>query len=506
MPIAAGAIVVGGVVAVSAAEHVKASVSSWLQRLTSQVSARAAQGGENASQEIEAIVAKANESIEAELATVCDKAEHASDEKVKQQLISTAERAKKLVLESSAQIKQVGVQVAATGGATAEKVKEQLASVVQSTETQVSTALASCDESITVEVDKAQVEKLAASGITFTVTAASQVKAIVSAWFKKLTSDVAACAEKGGENASQEIQLIVAQAKESIAAQLAQTTTSVTQVSKVTESESQEFVKVTEWAKGLVLESTQKIETVGIKAAKEGNVAIFHEEVSAQVNDIEEKVSTALDKCDSKKLVVKGTAGALAVGTVSVSVVDHIKKTVRAWYLRLIEDVSSCATRKDENASVEIERIVAKAKESFSVQIAAISEKTKTIKDQETATKLTSTLEWAKDVVLQGSTQVQAVGVQAVSTGASSGGLEEMKNVFESIEKQVDVAFGSCDSSVEIEVLSSEKALIEEVSSSIAKCYLCSRYLTKTLLLDFDHHYHHHCQAIYWQISCCRSH
>lgn len=137
----------------------------------------------------------------------------------------------------------------------------------------------------------------------------------------------------------------------------------------------------------------------------------------------------------------------------TVRTVEHVKVTVRAWFLKLMDDVAARAAKGGNDAAHDIEVIVRKARESIEAQLSEVSVKTAETKSAGAA-KITQTIEWAKGMIVQQSLQVQAIGVQAVASSSKTGGREQMTALVEATEKQIEVAFDQCDASVTVQVVS----------------------------------------------------
>ena len=108
----------------------------------------------------------------------------------------------------------------------------------------------------------------------------------------------------------------------------------------------------------------------------------------------------------------------------------------------MIEEVSSCKSNE------EVEAAVSKATATIETEFSTVSSKVKG------SDKLASTIEWAKGLVIQGSTQVKAIGIQIVASGESSKDALKgnMISLVEATEKQIETALEQCDTSVVIEV------------------------------------------------------
>ncbi|KAF7720470.1 hypothetical protein EC973_008241, partial [Apophysomyces ossiformis] len=363
------------------------------------------------------------------------------------------------------------------------------------------------DEVKKTEVEVVKTEQPKKSGEVVAVTAVTHVQKTVRWWFARLIEDVSTRAKQGGENASKDIEIIIAKATEKINGELEH-------VTKKTETSSNkeavvELTKTVEWAKTVIVQQSTQVQAVAVQAvatssktggieqmkplveATQQQIDVALERVDSKVEievDVEkvaevEKVVTEVkdtkvekkdDKHDHKHTAEKVLAGAAVVAAgaaivhevtkkhddvkktevehdkhtevkkhdevkktevevvkteqpkksgevVAVTAVTHVQKTVRWWFARLIEDVSTRAKQGGENASKDIEIIIAKATEKINGELEHVTKKTETSSNKEAVVELTKTVEWAKTVIVQQSTQVQAVAVQAVATSSKTG-------------------------------------------------------------------------------------
>lgn len=137
------------------------------------------------------------------------------------------------------------------------------------------------------------------------------------------------------------------------------------------------------------------------------------------------KTTTVIDK---KKL----TTGE---STLDVTII------VREWYEKLILDVSSCSKKGGSNASADIEIIVQKAVKSITETLRIISANAhKSVADKTTVTQYQASIEWAKNLVIQSSHTIKAIGINsAASSSSKTGGIEQMRPIAVAIQEQINV-------------------------------------------------------------------
>jgi hypothetical protein len=131
--------------------------------------------------------------------------------------------------------------------------------------------------------------------------------------------------------------------------------------------------------------------------------------------------------------------------TKEVVVVDYINVTVTTWFARLIEQVSARAKQGGDNATKDIETITAKSTAEITLLLEETSKKTGS---STSAQQLVSSLTWAKGLISQQATQIQAIGIQAVAAKDSTGGVTTMKAQAKATEEQIHVTLNQCDKKV----------------------------------------------------------
>ena len=311
------------------------------------------------------------------------------------------------------------------------------------------------------------------------------VTVTVRSWYAALIKDITSC------KSDEEVEAVVAKANAAIEAEL-KTVSEKTSQTTVSNEVSQQIVSTTEWAKGIVLEGSAKVKEVGVQIVASGgsDVESAQESLNALLESTEQQITAEYKKVDSSvtievehdKVAVEDihkvvkhdekkakkhehkitqeqdstvSAGKVAAGAViTVGVVGYVKSTVHSWFNKLMSDVAERAEKGGENTSADIEVIVAEATKKIDYEFSQVVHKTDEASDKESAGKLKATLEWANSMVAQTTTQVQAVVVQAIATGATSAEAirDQLSSVVDSTTTQVDTALGSCKSDLVIEV------------------------------------------------------
>jgi hypothetical protein len=114
---------------------------------------------------------------------------------------------------------------------------------------------------------------------------------------------------------------------------------------------------------------------------------------------------------------------------------------VREWYEKLIVDVSSRAKQGGSHVDSDIETIVNKATRTVTEKLQLLGENAhKSLVDVSTVQQYRNSIEWAKNLVIQSSYQIKAIGVNsAISATSKTGGIEQMRPIAISIQEQIDV-------------------------------------------------------------------
>lgn len=142
--------------------------------------------------------------------------------------------------------------------------------------------------------------------------------------------------------------------------------------------------------------------------------------------------------------------------TKEVVVVDYVKVTITSWFGRLIEQVSARAKQGGNDAAKDIETITTKSSAEITLML---DETAKKSGSSTSSQQLTSTLTWAKGLIAQQSTQIQAIGIQAVAAKDSTGGVSTMKAQAKATEEQIHVTLNQCDKTIKSTVTVTEEVV-----------------------------------------------
>lgn len=145
--------------------------------------------------------------------------------------------------------------------------------------------------------------------------------------------------------------------------------------------------------------------------------------------------------------------------TKEVVVVDYITVTITTWFGRLIQQVSARAKQGGNDATRDIETITAKSSAEITL---LLDETAKKSGSSTSSQQLASSLIWAKGLIAQQSTQIQAIGIQAVAAKDSTGGVSTMKAQAKATEEQIRVTLNQCDKTIKSTV-----TVTEEVSQGL---------------------------------------
>ncbi|EIE89124.1 hypothetical protein RO3G_13835 [Rhizopus delemar RA 99-880] len=363
-------------------EYITTTIHTWLEELMVEVSevAKREHDVTKVTNQINSIINEAKEFITIELDTVSKKVRQSKgDSAAIQELVNIIEWTRGMVLQSTTQIQQIGVNSAvsfsSTGGI------DQMRPLISATETQIKVAIERCSKTIKINVEckpayheKYQVEK----------ECRKQER-------EKSDCDKKAKAEK-----------------------------------KKAECEKKDKKKKAECAKKEKKKlSDSKKETKAEESESESESDSSSSDNDDSDSDNERKKKA---KKEIKKIVASGAV-------LSVSVI------VREWYEQLIVDVSSRAKRGGSHVDSDIETIVKKATLTIVEKLRLLSENAhNNLVDVSTVQQYRNSIEWAKNLVIQSSLQIQSIGINsAISATSKTGGIEQMRPIVVSIQQQIDV-------------------------------------------------------------------
>ena len=306
-----------------------------------------------------------------------------------------------------------------------------------------------------------------------------------------MVDDITSC------KTNEEVEEVIVKANAEIEAEL-KVVSEKTKKTEVSSEVTEQIVSTTEWAKGIVLEGSAQLKVIGVQIVSGAEGA--KDSIAGLVKANEEQINTAYEKVDTSVIIEvehtkvapedvhkvvkhdhkkskikkhhthvkkddkktekkedhdhsgKVVAGVVAGAVVSVGVAGYVKSTVSSWFDRLKKDVTECTEKG--GSQTEIEAIVSKATAEIDVELSQVTTKTEESSDTESAAQLKETIEWAKGVVTQTTTQVQEVAVEAINSGSTSAVVihEKLNGVIESSTTQVDTAFDNVKADITIEV------------------------------------------------------
>jgi hypothetical protein len=165
--------------------------------------------------------------------------------------------------------------------------------------------------------------------------------------------------------------------------------------------------------------------------------------------------------------------------TKEVVVVDYVKVTITTWFGRLIEQVSARAKQGGSDAAKDIETITAKSTAEINLMLEETAKKSGSSTSSQ---QLASSLAWAKGLITQQSTQIQAIGIQAVAAKDSTGGLSTMKAQAKATEEQIHVTLNQCDKTIKSTVTVTDEVVEGLVVKGDAKVFYFYFLFLKTAM------------------------
>ncbi|KAI8099177.1 uncharacterized protein BX664DRAFT_354644 [Halteromyces radiatus] len=497
----AGAIAAGAVAAGAVIENVKGTVFGWYKSLNDRVAARLEQGGDNAKADVERITKEAREELNVIIKESKDKANKGwgANEKANAELEVALQKVQGSVLE---QVTEVETIVKTTTDV--EVIKNKLNTANDKTKAKIDVHL---DESTQVihdhvEKSKSHAGAIAAGAVAGTVAAGAvieNVKGTVFGWYKSLNDRVAARLEQGGDNAKADVERITKEAREELNVIIKESKDKANKGWGANEKANAELEVALQKVQGSVLEQVTEVETI-VKTTTD--VDVIKNKLNTATDKTKSKIDVHLDestqvihdhveKSKSHAGVIAGTiaAGVAVAGgifaakkhhdhkeaekkesaqhdhhaadvvvvdqgkshgevskvTKEVVVVDYVKVSITSWFDRLIEQVSARAKQGGKDAQKDIEAITAKATTEITL---LLDETTKKTGSHTSGQQFASTLAWAKGLITQQSTQIQAIGIQAVAAKDSTGGVSTMKAQAKATEEQLHVTLNQCDKKV----------------------------------------------------------
>ncbi|KAI8644598.1 hypothetical protein BD408DRAFT_441591 [Parasitella parasitica] len=294
-----------------------------------------------------------------------------------------------------------------------------------------------------------------------------EVKITIREWLRTLAEKVSVCSQKGGS--SEEIDVIIKKENEIIFEYLDQSVTKITESVKAEESIKYLHTTVQQ-VKSTITKTSAEIMVIGVEAATSTSHSYGgFDKMTSVITQHEHQISEALvvyesnvskQTVESTKQQQQSTSNNTAAvvtkkDTYTVVAVEYILTTVNTWMEELMVEVSECA-KVEHNVQIAtkmINSIVAEYREYINTEFSMISERVQSSKADATAKQeLINILEWTRGVILQSSTQVQAIGINCASSFSATGGIEQMKPLVNASWDQVKLTVGRCNKTIKIGV------------------------------------------------------
>jgi hypothetical protein len=327
-------------------QEIKITVREWLRTLAETVSICSQKGG--SVEEIDIIIKKQNDIIFEYLDHSVSKISTTvkSEEEIKY-LHSTVEQVKTTITKTSTEIKVIGVEHSSSsshgyGGF------DKMTSVITQQEHQISEALVAYELKISEkmteakkvveeknqqESSKSDKKATTVSKDTYTVITVEYIISTVHNWLEELMVEVSECAkhENNITIVTKEVNSIMANYKEYISIEFEMITKGI-RVSKADSSAKQELINILEWTRGMVLQSSTQIQSIGINCAVSFSATGGIEQMKPLVSATESQISVAVGRCNKtvKIEVERNSAHHEKKKTVSIIVV---KSCVISLYL-----------------------------------------------------------------------------------------------------------------------------------------------------------------------------
>lgn len=310
-----------------------------------------------------------------------------------------------------------------------------------------------------------------------------EVKITIREWLRTLAEKVSVCSQKGGS--SEEIDIIIKKENDVIFEYIDQSVTKISQSVKSEESIKHLHSTVQE-VKTTITKASSEIKVIGVEAS----ISTSHsyggfDKMTSVITQHEHQISEALVIYESKisKKVLEETkkqSGSSKTNTTiakkdtySVVAVEYILSTVYTWLEELMVEVSGCS-KVEHNVQIAtkmITTIVSEYKEYINIEFESISTKIHSSKSDTAAKQeLINILEWTRGVILQSSTQIQAIGINCASAFSATGGIEQMRPLVNASVDQIKLSVGRCNKKIKIDVERSSAHYEKKKAVSI-HCY-----------------------------------
>jgi hypothetical protein len=292
-----------------------------------------------------------------------------------------------------------------------------------------------------------------------------EIKVTIREWMRDLAEKVSVCAQHGGS--SEEIDTIISTENKRISEYLE---VSVTKISETHKSEE----KITclhstiEKVKSSIASTLTEVKAIGIEASKETHSYGGFEKMTTVITKHEHQISEVLVTCETTMTGVTTIVGQKhqvteetkvsdkkKVSSKSTVAVEYLTVSVRTALEELMVEVSECSKRMHNISIVtkEVDIIIAEFKEYITVELDTLTEKIKSSKKSATVIQeFIGLIEWTRGMVLQSSTQVQNIGINAGVSFSSTGGYEQMKPLVQSTITQIETALSRCDKTLKVDI------------------------------------------------------
>ncbi|CAO3687991.1 unnamed protein product [Rhizopus microsporus] len=457
-------------------------VREWYEKLIVDISERAKKGGSHVDTDIETIVQKSTRTVTEKLRLISENAHKSlADTSTVQQYRASIEWAKDLVIQSSQQIKSIGINTAISGTSKTGGIeqmrpiavaiqqqidveirrykliteKQQAASttseVVKKVESKPVSSVEhkSNSQKISVSKETAIARKEYCQKLQTHVTeVVSESKTVITAWFSQVIRDISLRVHQGGDNVQQDVAIIIKQSKAQLDETLKRTHKKL--VSSIEVHEEDETFSVIESHIQQSFETIQKtvdsrvtqIQEVTIKYKSETEVT---EKLAGILEVSKVQVNETLDTACKHAVTVIQEETVQTESTVTiVETVEYVKSVVSSWQTKLIEQIHAISIdetieNKEERinvliqeANTEIERVTKEAKTKINENCTSVKKISKS-KQQE----LLTTIDYVQETFTTDVKKIQEVSVEAVKKSETNV-KESISSVIESSRSKID--------------------------------------------------------------------
>ncbi|KAI9267080.1 hypothetical protein EDC94DRAFT_692320 [Helicostylum pulchrum] len=438
-------------------EYILSTVHTWLEELMVDVSEVAKREHDITvvTKEITSIVVDAKEFISAEFEMISKKIRTAKgDATAIQELINILDWTRGMVLQSSAQIQQIGVNCAvsfsSTGGI------EQMRPLVHATESQIVIAVGRCNKTIKIEVErnsthseKHKVKKDCKKEERKKTECAKAEKKKAQAKKKYESSDSESDSESDSDDSRSDSGKKTSKSKIDCDKSKKSKTEEKVKKDQKKCDEKDKKSKITKKTKQSGSDSSSGSETEEKDKKKKSSIdkkktaagiVIGGAIGGAILKKYKDNQSSSSSSSESDSDSGKTKKQTTIVDKKNLSTSD-VTIIVNQWYEKLIIDVSQRSKKGGSKASVDIELIVKESVTSITEYLQIISVNAhKYVTDTTIVQQYRASIEWTKNLVIQSSHQIKAIGINcAASSSSKTGGIEQMRPIAVAIQQQVEV-------------------------------------------------------------------